>query len=102
MGNTRNYYTELQAYRINYITDRKVRILNRLKEIREEITTPDIMYEQHKKLEDEKKDLCAEFDSLAMEYKEIVGAREKYELCCKMVSYLQKKWGFPAWKDEIM
>jgi len=87
-------YTELQKYRINYITDRKVRIINRLKDIKAEISSPDILYEEYKKLDDEKKALCKEFDELAAEYKEIVQARHIYNQCRAKAIYLKNKWGF--------
>lgn len=89
-----NNLTELQQYRIAYICDRKKRILKRLKEIRDELQDPGILYETHQKLTEEKNTLCKEFDGYADEYRSIIQARQLYLLYKKKTAELKKKWGF--------
>ena len=86
-------YTELQQYRMNYIRDRKDRIIKRLEEIHTEASEPGILFEDHEKLMTEKNDLVAEFDNLSDEYREIVQAKQLYRYYLTKAYILKKKWG---------
>lgn len=92
-------YTELQQYRIDYISKRKAHIIKRLEEIKNEDENPGILYEDHKRLMAEKEDLIKEFDSLSEEYREIVQAAKLYRFHVAKALELEKKWGFSNEKN---
>ncbi len=89
-------YTELQQYRLDYIANRKKRIIERLEEIKSESEDPGILFEDHKKLMTEKASLIKEFDELTDEYREIIQAEQLYKYYVMKAYMLKKKWGLKS------